>query len=120
MKNSDNKTEKFNQIFSVLVEYDLRLKYLADDIYNLEITNKEKVNEINILCGDFETIKDYNKRDRRECIETSIVYFKDHDLYIKEVGVGECHYSDLCIDGAPYRLNYELVEPQVKTIIDFV
>jgi hypothetical protein len=44
----------------------VRLKYLADDIYNLEITNKEKVNEIDILCGDFETMKDYNKRDRRE------------------------------------------------------
>ena len=118
MEHLTNKTEKGIEIINLLLEYNIRLKYFEDDIYNLKITDKE--NKINILCGDIETMKDYNKKDRRECIETCIVYFKDYELYIKEVAVGECHYSDVFIDGAPYSIEYDIVEPQVKTIIDFV
>lgn len=124
MKNTDNKTEKFNQIINLLLKYNIRLKHFADDMdyleYNLEITDENIVNEINNLCGDIELIKDDSKKDRRECIETSIIYFENYDLYIKEVAVGECHYSDVCIDSPLYSLDYEYVEPQVKTIIDFV
>lgn len=124
MKNSINKVEKFNQIINLMFKYNIRLKHFADDMYyleyNLEITDENIVSEINNLLGDIEIVKDYNKKDRRECIETSIIFFKDYDLYIKEVAVGECHYSDVCIDSHLYSLDYEFVEPQVKTIIDFV
>ena len=118
------KREKSIEITNLLMKYNIRLKYFADDMdyleYNLEITDENIVNEINNLCGDIELIKTDEEKDDRECIETSIVYFKDYDLYIKEVGVGECHYRDICIDGSPDSLEYKLVQPQVKTIIDFV
>ena len=124
MKNSINKMEKFNQIINLLFEYNIRLKYFADDMdyleYNLEITDENIVNKINNLCGDIELIKTDEERDDTECIETSIVYFKDYDLYIKEVATGECHYRDVCIDGELYNNEFTLVQPQEKVIIDFV
>lgn len=124
MENLDNKTQKGNEIINCLIEHNIRLRYFASDMdyleYNLEITDEETTNKINNLCGSIELIETDEEKDDWSCIETSIVYFKDYDLYIKEVAEGECHYRDVCIDGDLYSLEFILVQPQEKVIIDYV
>lgn len=118
MENLENKTQKGNEIINCLIENNIRLRYFADDMCYLE--DKETINEINNICGSIELIETDEEKDDRNCIETSIVYFKDYDLYIKEVAEGECHYIDVCIDGDLYNLEFILVQPQEKVIIDYV
>lgn len=118
MENLENKTQKGNEIINCLIENNIRLRYFADDMCYLE--EKETINEINNICGSIELIEKDEEKDDSNCIETSIVYFKDYDLYIKEVAEGECHYRDVCIDGDLYSLEFILVQPQEKVIIDYV
>lgn len=124
MENLKNKTQKGNEIINCLIEHNIRLRYFADDMdyleYNLEITDEETINKINNLCGNIELIETDEEKDDCSCIETSIIYFKDYDLHIKEVAEGECHYRDVCIDGDLYSLEFILVQPQEKVIIDYV
>lgn len=126
MKIKNNKVEKSNEIIKLLLQYGIRLFYFADDLeyleYNLEITDEETVNEINSLIGCVEVLNYNAEKDGRECIETSIIYFKDYDLHIKEITAGECHYKDVSIDG-DYTSKYILVQPvEIKKIeyVDYV
>lgn len=70
--------------------------------------------------GKVETVYEDDKKDDLDCIETTIIHFKDSNLYLKEVAVGECHYRDVAIDGEIDSLEYFLVEPKEIVRIDYV
>lgn len=100
------------EIVDFIIEKDLRLKFLEDQLFDLEGDSKQET--INFL-GNFELVDWDERKDRRECIETAIINFKDYDLFIKERAVGPCHYSDVMIDGWPSEVTYSIVQP-IETI----
>lgn len=100
------------EITDFILEKDLRLKFLEDQILDLDGDDKHET--IKFL-GDFELVDWDERKDRRECIETAVIHFKDHQLYIEEAAVGPCHYSDVMIDGWPNKIEYFEVEPIVTT-----
>ncbi|CAB4158988.1 hypothetical protein UFOVP699_51 [uncultured Caudovirales phage] len=104
------KSEK--EIVDFLLEKDLRLKFLEDQVCDLEGDAKH---EAIAFLGDFELVDWDERKDRRECIEIAVVHFKDYGFYLKEVAIGECHYSDVMIDGWPNEINYFTVDP-VQTV----
>ncbi len=99
------------EIVDFLLEKDLRLKFLEDQICDLEGDAKHEAIQ---FLGAFELVDWDERKDRRECIETAIVHFKTHEIYLKEVAVGECHYSDVMIDGGPHELDYFTVDPAMS------
>lgn len=100
------------EITDFLLDRGLRLKFLEDQICDLE--GDEKHEAISFL-GSFELVDWDERKNRRECIETAVVHFREIDTYIKEVAVGECHYSDVMIDGWPHEINYYIVDPVQTT-----
>lgn len=104
------KTEK--EIVSFLLEKDLRLRFLEDQICDLEGDAKH---EAIAFLGEFESVESDERKSGRQCIETAIVHFKEHGFYLKEEAIGECHYRDVMIDGGPDELSYFTVEA-IETI----
>ncbi len=100
------------EIVDFILEKDLRLKFLEDQIIDLDGEIKHEAIK---LFGNFELVDWDERKDRRSCIETAVVYFKDYDVYVEEVAVGECHYSDVMIDGWPNEVEYFIVEPIITT-----
>ena len=100
------------EIVDFIIEKDLRLKFLEDQILDLEGNSKHEA--IDFL-EHFELVDWDERKEGRNCIETSVVHFIYYDLYIEEIATGPCHYRDVMIDGWPDEINYNTVEPIVTT-----
>lgn len=107
--------EKEKKLVELLLEKGVSLYYIEDEIEYLE-DGEELIKEL----GEFEVITADTKKDGRNCIQTAIVHFKDHDFFIKEEAIGPCHYKDVMIDGGAYETNYYLVDAEVKQVYAFV
>ncbi|WP_394777014.1 hypothetical protein [Flavobacterium sp.] len=109
------------KIVQTILENDLSLRNFVNDGEYLQykIEDKELLEEIETFLGGIIEHDSENIKDRRECIETTIVYFEKHNCYIKEVAVGECHYKDVMIDGEYNSLEYYLVEPKEVKVVNY-
>jgi hypothetical protein len=100
------------KIVDFLLQKDLRLRFLEDQVFDLDESTKE---EAIALLGEFEVVDCDERKKDRQCTETAIVEFKSHGVYIKELATGPCHYRDVMIDGLPDVVDYYTVEPIVTT-----
>lgn len=100
------------EIVDFILTKDLRLKFLEDQILDLEGDAKHEA--IDFL-GNFELVDWDERKDGRSCVETAVIHFTNYELYIEEIAFGPCHYRDVMIDGWPDEINYNTVEPIVTT-----
>lgn len=92
------------KIVDVLLEKDIRLMFIEDQILDADDKTKD-------FLGSFEFVDYDYEKEGRQCIETAVVYFENHNVFIKEVASGPCHYKDVMIDGGVDELEYFTVEP---------
>lgn len=118
-KSDESIIDRLSQIFK---KYPVDLHYISDDwdlhleeIYNL---SDKKIKEIVEFVGAASCVLSDDKLDDGIITQTRIVYFKDHEIFIKQVRIGEGYYDSKDdyaeMSGEPTEVNYWLVEPNKK------
>lgn len=104
-----NEQEKNAQtIVEAILDNNVTLYMIDDDIDMME--DKTAKDELLSLLGENTFIDTVSKKVGRNCEVSTIYFFKEYNLYLKEVQTGECHYKDVAIDGGCDSIEYFICE----------
>jgi hypothetical protein len=82
---------------------------MIDDEIDM-IEDKTEQEQLLSLLGENSFIDTDSKKVGRNCEVTTMYFFKDYNLYLKEIQTGECHYKDVAIDGGCDSIEYFICE----------